>query len=199
MIEEIFGSKAKIKILRFFFEYPLAKRNVREIAKECKLGFGVTSSTLKELENAGIAKREKSGREIIYSLNKNSNFFPLLKEIFRLEKSTLSDLPFFYRNLISDLITATKRLASFCALFGSLVSGNYTSRSDVDLFFITEKEDEVRDACLRIEDKYETKIQVIAMRKKDLKEFKKSSLFKTLKKGSFILFDNENLKEEMRL
>lgn len=199
MIENLFGSKTKIKILRFFFEYPLSKRNVREIAKECKLGLGITSSSLKELENTGMMKMKKSGKEMIYSLNSNSTFFQPLKEIFQIERSTLSNLPFFYRNLLSDLITSTKRIASFCVLFGSLVTGSYTSKSDVDLFFITEKEERIRDACMKIGDGYGIKLQVITIRKEDIKKFKRSSLYRTLKKDSFVLFDRENLKERMGL
>jgi predicted nucleotidyltransferase len=199
MIENLFGSKAKIKILRFFFEYPLAKRNVREVALECKLGFGVASISLKELENVGIIRKERSGREIIYSLDTSSNFFSPLNEIFRIEKSVFSNLPFFYRNLLSDIVTSTRRMIDLCVLFGSLVTGSYTSRSDVDLFFVTENEEEVRDACIKIEDRYGVKIQIVAIEKSEIKKFKKTSLYRTLKKDSFVLFDRENLKEKMGL
>ena len=74
MIEKILGSRVKIKVLRFFFEYPLVKRNVREIAEECKIGFGIATSALRDLNSSGIVSMEKSGREIIYSLNINSVF-----------------------------------------------------------------------------------------------------------------------------
>ncbi|MCS7106374.1 MAG: nucleotidyltransferase domain-containing protein [Candidatus Aenigmarchaeota archaeon] len=195
MIEEIFGSKVKIKILRFFFDFPLVKRNVREIAKECRIGFGVAANTLKDLRNSGIISEERTGKEINYSLNTNSEFYEPVKKLFELEKEKFGNLPFFYKNLISDVITSTKRIADACFLFGSLVTGSFTSKSDVDLFFVSSKEEKVRDVCIKIEKKYETKLQVIVLNKSEIKKFKKSSLFKTIKKESLLLFDNNRIKE----
>lgn len=195
MIDEILGSKVKLKILRFFFDFPLVKRNVREIAKECKIGLGVAANTLRDLKNAGIVVEEKTGKEINYSLNMNSKFYEPVKKIFEIEKEELGNLPFFYKNLISDIVTSTKRLADACFLFGSLVTGAFTSKSDVDLFFVSSKEEKIREACLKIEKRYETKLQVIIIKKNEIKKFKKSSLFKTIKKESLLLFDNNNIKE----
>jgi predicted nucleotidyltransferase len=188
MMENLLASKVKIKILRFFFEFPLVKRNVREAAKECKIGFGVASNTLKELEEVGIIKMEKSGREIIYSLNNTSKFFEPLKRVFEIEKEQLANLPYLHRNLIADIIAKTKKLAETCFLFGSLVSGTFTTKSDVDLLFVSDREEDIRKRCLEIEDKYDLKLQVIVLRKEDIKKFKKSSLYKTIKKESLLLF-----------
>ena len=195
MIEKILGSRVKIKVLRFFFEYPLVKRNVREIAEECKIGFGITTSVLRDLNSSGIVNMEKSGREIIYSLNINSVFFNSIKQLFEEEKKATGGIPFFYRNLISDIIASTKRIAKACFLFGSLVTGTFTSKSDVDLLFVTSKEDEVRDVCMKLEDRYGVKLQVIIIKEKDIEDFKKSSLFKTIKKESLFLFGEQKIKE----
>jgi predicted nucleotidyltransferase len=195
MIEKFLGSRVKIKILRFFFEYPLVKRNVREIAEECKIGFGMATNALRELNASGIVNMEKSGREIIYSLNTNSIFFNAIKQLFEEEKKSVGGMPFLYRNLISDIMASTKRIAKACFLFGSLVTGTFTSKSDVDLLFITSKEDKVRDGCMKLEDRYGVKLQVIAIKEKDIKNFKKSSLFKTIKKESLFLFGEQKIKE----
>ncbi|MEM5844324.1 MAG: ArsR family transcriptional regulator [Candidatus Aenigmatarchaeota archaeon] len=196
MIEEILASKVKIKILRFFFEFPLVKRNVREIAKECKIGFGVATNALRDLKNNGIINEEKRGREIIYSLNTESKFFKSLKELFDIEKEAYANLPFFYKNFISDLIISTKRFADACFLFGSLVTGSFTTRSDVDLLFVSSKEEKIRNVCIKLEERYGIKVQTIVIDKKEIKKFKKSSLFKTIKKESLVLFDNINIKSE---
>lgn len=188
MIEEILASKVKIKILRFFFEYTLSKRNVREVAKECKIGFGVAAKSLKELSFAGIVKMEKIGREMVYSLNIDSKMFDPLKKLFELEKESLGNLPFIYRNLIADVITSTKELAESCILFGSLVSGSFTSKSDVDLLFISSKEEKIREKCLRLEERYGVRLQAIVIKREDIKNFRKSSLYKTIAKESVLLF-----------
>ena len=188
MIEKLLASKVKIKILRFFFDFPLVKRNVREIARECRIGFGIAASALKELNEVGIINAEKSGKEILYSLNNRSIFFPPLKKIFEIEREELANLPFIYRNLISDIIASTKNLAEVCILFGSIVTGTFSPKSDVDLFFVSNKEEAIREKCMRIEKKYGIRIQTIVIERKDIKRFKKSSLFKTLRKESLLLF-----------
>ena len=188
MIEKLLASKVKIKILRFFFDFPLVKRNVREIAKECRIGFGIAANALKELNEVGIINAEKSGKEILYSLNNRSIFFPPLKKIFEIEREELANLPFIYRNLISDIIASTKNLAEVCILFGSIVTGTFSPKSDVDLFFVSNKEEAIREKCMRIEKKYGIRIQAIVIERKDIERFKKSSLFKTLRKESLLLF-----------
>ena len=188
MIEKLLASKVKIKILRFFFDFPLVKRNVREIAKECRIGFGIAANALKELNEVGIINAEKSGKEILYSLNNRSIFFPPLKKIFEIEREELANLPFIYRNLISDIIASTKNLAEVCILFGSIVTGTFSPKSDVDLFFVSNKEEAIREKCMRIEKKYGIRIQTIVIERKDIKRFKQSSLFKTLRKESLLLF-----------
>ncbi len=188
MIENLLASKTKIKILRFFFEFPLVKRNVREIVKECKIGFGIASNSLKELEKVGIIKMEKNGKEFVYSLNRTSKFFEPLRRIFEIEKEELGNLPYLYRNLISDVITSTRNVAEACFLFGSLVTGSFSTKSDVDLLFISNKEEEIRKRCLKIEERYGIKMQVIVVGKKEVEKFKKTSLYKTIKKESLLLF-----------
>jgi predicted nucleotidyltransferase len=197
MIEKILGSKVKIKILRFFFEYPLVKRNVREIARECKIGFGISTSALRDLSSSGLIKMEKSGREMIYSLDTSSKLFYPIKQLFEYEKELMGNLPFIYMNLISDIASSTKSIAEACFLFGSLVTGTFTSKSDVDLLFVSSKEEKVRKACMKLEERYGIKLQVIVIRKKDIKNFKKSSLFKTIKKESLVIFDKSNIAGEM--
>ena len=193
MIDELLGSKAKVKILRFFFDFPFAKRNVREVAKECRIGFGVASFALKELEKMEIIKMEKVGKEFLYSLNTASKFFDPLKKLFEMEREMYANLPYIYRNLISDVITATKRIAESCFLFGSIVSGTFTTKSDVDLLFVSEREEELRKKCLRIEDKYNIKLQVIVIRRNEIEKFRKSSLYKTIKKEALVLFEKERI------
>ncbi|MEM5846945.1 MAG: nucleotidyltransferase domain-containing protein, partial [Candidatus Aenigmatarchaeota archaeon] len=88
------------------------------------------------------------------------------------------------------------RFADACFLFGSLVTGSFTTRSDVDLLFVSSKEEKIRNVCIKLEERYGIKVQTIVIDKKEIKKFKKSSLFKTIKKESLVLFDNINIKSE---
>jgi predicted transcriptional regulator len=75
MIEKILGSRVKIKVLRFFFEYPLVKRNVREIAEECKIGFGMATNALRDLNSSGIVNMEKKWKRNNLFSKHEFNFF----------------------------------------------------------------------------------------------------------------------------
>ena len=188
MIDDVLGSRSKVKILRFFFDYPLVKRNVREVAMECRIGMGIAASSLRELERVGVLKVEIKGREKFYSLNRKSRLYLLLKSIFELEREELGGMRFVYRNLISDLKASTKKLALACWLFGSLVTGEAGSRSDVDLLFISDKEEEIRERCQRLEERYGMRIQAIVLRKSDLRKFKRTALCKTIRREAIKLW-----------
>lgn len=194
IVEKVLGERVKVRILRFFFEFPLVKRNVREVALECRQGFGSTASALKELAEIGILNADRSGKELVYSLNKDSALYPILNRIFLEEKRVL-DLPIIYRNLLADVVASTKRLAEACVLFGSLVSGKYRRESDVDLLFVSGREEEIREKCMKLEKRYEVKMQVVVVRKDEIKKFRKSELFKTIKRESVVLFGKDVMKE----
>ena len=82
LLENILASRIKIKILRFFYEYPHVKRTVREMIKDCFVGgYGPGSKALKELQKTGILKLERNKRERIYSLNNDSQLFIPIKNI----------------------------------------------------------------------------------------------------------------------
>ena len=199
MIEDLLASKVKVKILRFFFEYPLVRRSVREIALECKVGFGKASTSLKELNEIGILKKEKKGREIFYSLNPSSVFYSPLEKIFEIEKKMYGNLPFLFRNLFAHLSSSTRKFSKLCVVFGSLVSGTFTPESDVDLLFISDDEERIREICSRLEEKYGMRFQVIVIKEDDIEKFKKSSLYKTLQRESLILYGEEDLKKRLGL
>jgi len=197
MIENFLGSKVKIRVLRFFFEFPFVKRNLRELSAECKQGLGALAEALKSLVDVGILEKEKVGREELYYLNKNSELFKPLKKLFEIEKRKFP-FPIVYRNLLGDVLTSTKRYSKSIVLFGSLVSGDFTSKSDVDLLFISNDEETIRKRCMEIENKYGIKIQPIVINESETGKFKKTKLYKTIIRESIVLCGKNFFKERLK-
>lgn len=83
MLEEIFGTELKIKILKLFKEYE--RLRFTEIKEILNSGAGSTKSSLGELVNYGILNRFDDGpKKVYYSLNKDYKEF--LFKIFEIEE-----------------------------------------------------------------------------------------------------------------
>jgi len=67
-LDQIFGQKSKIKILRFLYLYK-KESTIREVSKETGVTPPNASRILKELEVEGVVIAKKAGRSILHSLN----------------------------------------------------------------------------------------------------------------------------------
>lgn len=81
ILENIFGSKEKTRVLRFFLQNPELEYGVKEVAKRNMLN---VKKTKKEIDNLArikfILPRTKKGK-IFYLLNQNFIFYPELKNL----------------------------------------------------------------------------------------------------------------------
>ncbi|MGB9960409.1 MAG: winged helix-turn-helix domain-containing protein [Candidatus Bathyarchaeales archaeon] len=69
-MEEVLGSKARLKILRILFH--VGELNVSEIARRLGANHKTTLAHLKILENEGILQHKTFGRIRIYRFNEGS-------------------------------------------------------------------------------------------------------------------------------
>lgn len=74
-------SKTREKILRFFFSNKEKKYYLRELERILKLPVGNIRRELISLEKSGLFKHERMGNLVYYSLNKNSPFLAVIKNI----------------------------------------------------------------------------------------------------------------------
>ena len=70
MIEEVFSSKPRMKILRFVAR--LGALNVSDIARRINLNYSTTNEHLKLLESEGILQQRVYGRIRMYRFNDGS-------------------------------------------------------------------------------------------------------------------------------
>lgn len=102
MLEHLFGSKTRARILRLLFavEGPL---HVREIARRVGTQLNAVRRELNNLQELGIITRKTTTRKVIYQVDPQSPFYPELKTL--ILKSQL-----FLRN---SLIEQLEQVGSF--------------------------------------------------------------------------------------
>src|SRR3989344_4009023 len=121
MLEKLFTSKNRLKILKFFL-FERSESYIREISRELKIPVSAVKGEIDNLVSLGILSAQKN--KII--INSNCNFIEDLKNIFI--KTDFIILPL--KNSLEKI------KAEFIFIFGSFAQGNYSNESDIDLFVI---------------------------------------------------------------
>jgi len=71
-LEEVIGSRNKIKILRFLSQNRDWQFNLSEISKKAGLDKGALSRLVKSLEKAGAIEVKRSGKLLLFRLNEGN-------------------------------------------------------------------------------------------------------------------------------
>jgi len=131
-LEDVLGSKAKVKILRELFKYTTKSFTIRELAKSIKtVSHTGVRKALGDLQGANLIKIEHHGQSNLISLNRESVISNVLITLFEKESKT------FYHDFILELKKAVPSSVVSCAIFGSFARGAEKPDSDVDVLFIT--------------------------------------------------------------
>jgi len=127
MLEHIITSKAKRSLLKLFLTNPDRAFYIREIAKLTGEPFNAVRRELEHLEKAGLISSHREGNLKLYSLVKESPFYPELKKI-------------IYATVgLGDYLTAKLRDSKqieLAFIYGSVAKNEETAKSDIDLFVV---------------------------------------------------------------
>ncbi|GFM35033.1 winged helix-turn-helix domain-containing protein [Desulfovibrio subterraneus] len=83
MLDKLFTSKTRIKLLLKLFLNPEVSSYLRELSAEFELSPNALKEELDGLSQAGYLDKEKKGRNIFYKANANHPFFPEISSIVR--------------------------------------------------------------------------------------------------------------------
>lgn len=133
----LFNETAQWRVLSFFFAKPELEAYVREIACKAPVNEGSASIVCRKLEKEGILRSAKKGNSLFYSLNGANALAKRLKSTWFLEKL----LPFSkdWENPEFQSV----------ALYGSRSSGEFISKSDVDILVLSNAKEEAVRASFR--------------------------------------------------
>ena len=82
MIEQLFGSKTRVKLLQLFYSNPNRSFYVREITRKIDEQINSVRRELANLLNVGIITSDTSNNKVYYEVNQKYEFFTPLQQIF---------------------------------------------------------------------------------------------------------------------
>ncbi len=82
MIEQLFGSKTRVKLLQLFYGNPSRSFYVREITRRIDEQINSVRRELSNLLSIGIISSETTNNKLYYEVNKKYEYFSALTEIF---------------------------------------------------------------------------------------------------------------------
>lgn len=177
MIERLFTSKTRVKILGYLFFYN-KETYLREIVRELKLSPSAVKRELNNLLVMGLIKKKKN--RII--LNESCGIIDELKKIF----------------LKTDFIVYPIRRAlkkegiKFAIIFGSFANNTYNSESDIDLLVIGNvKQKEIFRLLRPIEKMIKREINPVVWTIEELKKSKDKGFVKDIMKKNRIMIKGD--------
>jgi|SRR3989344_2564614 len=136
-IENIFGSKVKIDLLRTIYRFQNKKWTIRELADFNNKDHSAISYAIKDLQDMNLIDLEHHGKSNLITLNKKSILNKLL-EIFDFEHNAIKEL-------IKDIKALLNNKVNSCILFGSVARKEERPDSDLDLLVIAKNRKSVKN------------------------------------------------------
>ena len=199
-IENLLGSKAKVKILRILSEARTAY-SLKSLKAETELSLSIVHSSAEELAEEGILLRIKGTRkERLYKFDTDSPFAAAIFELFKTEKTRQrKEIIFMHTwSILEDVVSKIKEKSNFIVLFGSQARGDATLNSDIDLLIIPKKsQDEILDSIrvIEVKNKVNPTLLSLAAFNEDIKN--NTLFYENIKKDSIILYINPKIKKDM--
>jgi predicted transcriptional regulator len=82
MIEQLFGSKTRVKLLQLFYSNPNRSFYVREITRKIDEQINSVRRELSNLLSIGIITSDNTQNKLYYEVNQGYEYYPPLKQIF---------------------------------------------------------------------------------------------------------------------
>src|ERR1700742_2611576 len=82
MIEQLFGSKTRVKLLQLFYSNPNRSFYVREITRKIDEQINSVRRELSNLLSIGIITSENTNNRLYYEVNQKFEYYKPLQEIF---------------------------------------------------------------------------------------------------------------------
>jgi len=183
-------SKTRKAILQLYFSHTEKKYYLRELEKKLNLPVQNIRRELINLKKRGMFKREKSGNQVYYSLNRES---PIYNDIRNIISKTIG-----IENQLRESLSKVSSIRK-AFIFGSFANGTQDSLSDIDIMIVGDvDEDDLIEKISRLENKFEREINYHIYNEKEFEGRRNevnSFISKILSKPViFLIGDNENNK-----
>ena len=176
LIENLFGSKGRIKVLKKLSKHMGWQFNISELSKDMAINKGAVSKIVSGLEKENIVTVNKKGKIKLFALNEQNIFVKeALLPILKIEEELFKNIK---RTIVRPF---PEELADSIIIYGSYSKGSERLESDIDAMVIV-KSKELEEKCRLISDKlsqdFLEKGVMLTIDILDKKEFKKLYLDK---------------------
>jgi predicted nucleotidyltransferase len=130
MIKQVLITTVNQKILQFLAKYSDSEFYEREIARRIGVASGSANRALNELYAGGVVTRKQEGKMFFYSVVSSTPAIVEFKKLINII-------------LIEPLIGELKDIARRIILYGSCAQGSDNSKSDIDIFIVTGRKEQV--------------------------------------------------------
>ncbi|HKO05795.1 MAG TPA: nucleotidyltransferase domain-containing protein [Candidatus Acidoferrales bacterium] len=120
-------SKARQRLLVYYFTNPTARRHLRDLAQRLGIDPSNLSKELGRLERAGLFQSEVSGRQKYFQLNRA---YPLFDEVRSIVAKTVGAIP-----LLAQSLKKVEGIGE-AFLYGSFARNQQDASSDIDVLVI---------------------------------------------------------------
>ena len=166
ILDRLFSSKLRIKLLDVFLSSPNARFYIRELERKIKEEAKNVSRELKNLEALGLLISEKQGNLKYYSVNENFFLYPELKAI--IFKTT------GVQGLLKESLERLKGIET-AFIYGTYATGKESESSDVDIMVIGKADlTELNEVISDLEEKLNREINYMCFDQEEFKERRKA-------------------------
>jgi len=116
-----------INVLQFFLEHPETDIHIKELARRLDISPATSQRFCNLFASKKIVLSERKGNAIFFRLNESDPYVTLLKQTYAITRIREHWTPITIEGLKT------------IAVYGSQVSGEYTSQSDIDILILTRK------------------------------------------------------------
>jgi DNA-binding transcriptional regulator YhcF (GntR family) len=165
MLKQILISRVRIKILEKYLLNPHIEFHVRGLVRELNEEINAVRRELINLEEAGILKSHKDKNMIVYKVDHDSQYIPVLRTLF-FKNSTLGN----------KIYERVKNLDGLKALVvtESFLNGKQKSDDNIDMLFLGKcRVKDVKDIITELEKDLEKEITATSMTQEDFEFAKK--------------------------
>lgn len=185
-LEELLGSKLKIKILRTLWRFQEKEFTIRELAKFLGISHTGVRKVLRDFERTNVVIVRTVGKSYAFKINTKSYAASIIEKIFESEQNTLLELIKMLKKGLS-----TPEIVSV-ALFGSIAQKKEAPLSDVDLLILTKERGKVENIVLRLQkqvvERFGNSISAYYLTRDDFMKKRKSPLIMQILENHILIF-----------
>lgn len=211
MVEQLFGSKTRVKLLKLFYSNPNRSFYVREITRKIDEQINSVRRELSNLLSIGIVSSDDTNNRLYYEVNQEYEFFQPLSEIFGGAEKPVSNKIKTKQEQKEEVIIPTKaklvdpevvELSSLGNIELALYTGQFTrdETSGIDMLIVGDvNQTKLEKHMSKLEEKEKKEIRYAVLSSKDFAyrlQVKDRFISTVMSSKKQVLIDKKQITEE---